>query len=1313
MFENYENIGAIKMKKVYFFILIVFIIIIGNAINWNSGYTAEPPPPVPTSTATHEDQEVEMVRNAVLSKLLTLQDVNVSQLIGGFELENIEITADDSFATGWITRIDPETGEVMPSEPGIFLAENIEEDWKIYLPSEQEWIEALRNAPQELISIDDKNRLLGMDVSFGNITGVMADGGYLLPWAKDQAVNLSRSVSHDVDIPSGNAHYSFDFYIPQTMFNLYASKAGTVWSFKDTVPNNDHSDVNFIVLRNADNPNLYQLYLHLAQNSIPPSLKSIGAHVIQGQLVGVADNTGASTGHHLHFQVQTQPYWPADNPYWGVSVDITFNEVGIYGGRPRRTYEYDEEICGGYCVDGLLTYISANTLKGDLTPPVGDFTGISMGQIVDTRTINMSGWASDADSGLYSGQLRALYKGAWHNLGAPFGSTFTYNWDLCSIDNPVPDGVVSVGLRLYDWDGNWAEYAGLKHFIKDFDCPPIDPPCTPTADQITVFEDTDHAGGCVVFNMGNYPDGQALGAIGENDAASILVGSNVQATLYSEANYHGHGETFLSGDNNFSDNLIGLDTLSSLKVGSRTANSGAPVILGPPSGSSHYQPALIPLSWENGNNSVEYQVRYTLEGGSTVSLPWQKHPFHFLGSLDVGNYTWQVRARNGSDIAGSWSQLATFEVTPAMPLSPAITAPYTDDMESSEEDWESSGLWVLTNDLEMSRSGTHSWWYQGGDGDYDNGLPNYGTLTSPPINIPSANYFLRFWYRYETETKGLLWDQRWVQISVDGGSFINVDQLQDDPQIFETSSWLQSKAIDLSAYAGHTIQIRFLFASLDASLNAYQGWGIDDFSITTTEPSTCDDNRQDDTPQDANVLSYSETLKIPGEICPGGDYDYYRFNGLTGDRIVIDIDAQTIGSPLDSYLVLLDSDGESVLAEHDDEVYAERLDPLLSYSLPHNGDYYIKVRAWKHPATGGNVYDYTIRLYKDSNPPIVNFLIPESNKYIPVEPFDVTAQIFDVVDGIGHVDFYWHNYDWVIPTWEHLGTDWEGSDGWSINFDPSGLLERNGGAFYLNAFDKAANLTSAGVWNIGVDLTPPSTDLQPLAPVQESSAILLTWTGSDSASGLAYANLQYTIGGEMWQTYADKLYSRQHWFVGSPGTDYGFRVRGVDRAGNIENYPPSPQANSSIPAVNILCSTPDLYEVGEGDNSAALAKTINPDGGAQVHNFCNLQTPDRLNDEDWVKFPAQKDVRYFIRALPLLGNVGTVLELYTGDGATLLDTGESSSFGRLAIIDWISDRDDDVYLRVRHMDGRVIGNSVAYMLEIDQGYSLYFPLLNR
>jgi hypothetical protein len=131
---------------------------------------------------------------------------------------------------------------------------------------------------------------------------------------------------------------------------------------------------------------------------------------------------------------------------------------------------------------------------------------------------------------------------------------------------------------------------------------------------------------------------------------------------------------------------------------------------------------------------------------------------------------------------------------------------------------------------------------------------------------------------------------------------------------------------------------------LDDSANNFEGWGIDDFSITSTPPDACNDIRQDDTPAQAFILTYNPSITLPAEICPNGDYDFYKFYGYAGDHIVADIDAMRSGSLLDAYLSLLDSDGKTVIAENDDEVYAQIRDPLLNYTLPHDG-IYLKLRA--------------------------------------------------------------------------------------------------------------------------------------------------------------------------------------------------------------------------------------------------------------------------------------------------------------------------------------------------------------------------------
>ena len=88
------------------------------------------------------------------------------------------------------------------------------------------------------------------------------------------------------------------------MFPLLAAKGGVVVAFRDTCINDDHNCTNYLTLRDeSTNPTTYQLYYHMMHASIPQPLRTIGAQVLQGDYIGNVDNTGYSTGSHLHFHV--------------------------------------------------------------------------------------------------------------------------------------------------------------------------------------------------------------------------------------------------------------------------------------------------------------------------------------------------------------------------------------------------------------------------------------------------------------------------------------------------------------------------------------------------------------------------------------------------------------------------------------------------------------------------------------------------------------------------------------------------------------------------------------------------------------------------------------------------------------------------------------------------------------------------------------------------------------------------------------------------------------------------------------------------
>jgi hypothetical protein len=151
--------------------------------------------------------------------------------------------------------------------------------------------------------------------------------------------------------------------------------------------------------------------------------------------------------------------------------------------------------------------------------------------------------------------------------------------------------------------------------------------------------------------------------------------------------------------------------------------------------------------------------------------------------MEAGAYNWKVRARNCADTAcqTGWSPISSFTIT--KPDSPASTstAPFVDNIEGGTNGWAYTGLWNRLNDSKHAHSASYSWYYgKETDGDYKDGTPNSGDLTSRPISIPDGKYMLSFWYSYHTEGPGVHWDQRWVQISENGGPFNDLLQLHED-----------------------------------------------------------------------------------------------------------------------------------------------------------------------------------------------------------------------------------------------------------------------------------------------------------------------------------------------------------------------------------------------------------------------------------------------------------------------------------------------------------------------------------------------------
>jgi hypothetical protein len=1291
------------MNKILYLLNLIFasIIIAVYAISSN----AAPPPPTP------DKDEKETIQQAVLDAIQSQREYVLAYLVNDIRVVDVQISKDGSWGIAYLEMVDPNSGDVIPNEPGIAISRREDSEWRVTLPGDLDWLLQIRSAPEDLLSDDVKDVYVEMNTTAAASTSVTY-GGYLLPWEAGKTVYLSQSTGHDQYIPSGSAHYSFDFYISKTMYRLHASKAGTIWRVRWDVPNGDDSDMgNYLVIKDiTTNPVTYQLYLHLAQDSIPPALRTFGAYVAQGQFIGLADDTGQSTGHHLHFHVHTNPI-----SYWGTSVDITFDDVDINGGRPRR--ESDKPYCtrpDDVCDKFRTSYISGNTVHGDITPPTGDILKPSTGITVTASEVHVEGWVNDEGSGLDRANLIAYYDDAWHEVGGEISTpAFAMDWDMCI--NEVPNGPVSIALRAWDNAGNPSQgFPGLTHLIKDYSCDPLPPACNPRSDQVALFSDRDYWGKCEILGLGEHPDISALLEINDNDVESILVGENVLASLYDNTNFNGRSITLESNDSNLDDNSIGNNTLSSLKVTQLSTPPQAPQeLIAPMNGEQFAEGDSISIAWRDSGGGIQYRVSIDGPTGETLS-PWLANQFWHLDNLLLpqGTYSWKVRARNCTDAAcrSSWSQTATFTITPSLPSLPSVTAPFSDDVEGGTGNWTYTGLWNRLSNADRSHSPSHSWYYgKPLEHSYNTGYPNSGDLTLRPVFIPDSGYILRFWYRYETEEAGKNWDQRWIQISTDGDTFKNVLQLNDDVPNY----WLQA-IIDLSMYAGQTIQIRFYFTTLDEQQNTNEGWYVDDIEILVVTLPTCNDS--DDSPSGARLLTFDQTRS--GKMCPTGDVDYYKFIGKAGDRIVLDVDTPNTDpiEDLDLILFLLDSDGSSVLEIHDDEIYGAQLDPHLGYLLTRSGIYYVRARLWSHPSAGGEDYKYQITLSKDNQKPSGNFSDPSNGIYLPDTPqLSLVVDANDSESGISELQFLYHSGDWLNSGWTAVGIDQDGSDGWGITFDTTAISEQKDIAFFANIYDWSGNWTGAGVWELGIDRTPPVTSLADLEVEQGSTAILLEWTGDDNLSGMFEYELQNQADSGSW-SYIEPNPSGsdyQAWFIGQTSTEYGFRMRGIDIAGNQEEFPSAAETITSIPDAEDLCSSPDTWDTNSDDNSPQNAVAINLDETSKVHNFCNPLAEDRLSDEDWVKFSVELGETYYMLSRSRADMTASILELYASDGSTLITDTKSDRFGVSSEILWKADREDQVYLRIRHIDGRVAGNIVSYRLVINKIMKMFLPLVNH
>lgn len=116
--------------------------------------------------------------------------------------------------------------------------------------------------------------------------------------------------------------------------------------------------------------------------------------------------------------------------------------------------------------------------------------------------------------------------------------------------------------------------------------------------------------------------------------------------------------------------------------------------------------------------------------------------------------------------------------------------------------------------------------------------------------------------------------------------------------------------------------------------------------IKETEPNS--------TNEEANMLELPVTVN--GTVASIDDVDIYHFNLRNGARLICDIFAQRIGSPLDSYMVLYDPKGVEVVKSLD----GNGLDSFIDYTTQQEGKYTLHIRDVRYQGGGNYLYRLNI-----------------------------------------------------------------------------------------------------------------------------------------------------------------------------------------------------------------------------------------------------------------------------------------------------------------------------------------------------------------
>jgi len=146
------------MKKTYFLsaLAIIAILILSVLTGWFWASSKPPDPEKPEIDAQSTQQVYIDIEAAVLGEVEIQKEGIPLALLYDTKVENIQLSNDTNWATAWMTPVDPETGLVVPTEPGLVILRKDNGVWIAFLPSDPLWMAALEASPDDLIPPQNK-----------------------------------------------------------------------------------------------------------------------------------------------------------------------------------------------------------------------------------------------------------------------------------------------------------------------------------------------------------------------------------------------------------------------------------------------------------------------------------------------------------------------------------------------------------------------------------------------------------------------------------------------------------------------------------------------------------------------------------------------------------------------------------------------------------------------------------------------------------------------------------------------------------------------------------------------------------------------------------------------------------------------------------------------------------------------------------------------------------------------------------------------------------------------------------------------------